>query len=580
MDKFLHGWTLARKIQVSFLLMLIVFIGFSAFANYSSSRLNNSSRDIYAWTNAYGFASKITDTANNARSAAILCLLSDTPMEFNQYDKIYRDHIATVDQLFTQYQEAMESIDYSSDVERQTMTKSVQDDAALWQDYKNARQNAYNAVTSGDHDGAVRILKGEARDAFSKMITAMQNDEQNLMQHAQKNSSDAESLYGRINHTTFITTICILLFTIACAYFLYIIIRNNTSRLLSSMEQVASGDFRLTLDTSSGDEFSKMGTAFNVMLDKVRSMLKNIQHTSNSVFESSKALSQTAEQSAQATQNIAQSITEVANAAHQQMDAVSQARQNIQNFILGVQQINGNVTDTVDEIGQTANRANEGSRLVRETVGQMNTVADTVNNSSHAVLKLGERSKEIGSIVEVISGISSQTNLLALNAAIEAARAGEQGRGFAVVAEEVRKLAEESQGATQKIASLITTIQQETDEAVTAINSGREQAEKGRENVTATGESFSQILEMIRHVQANANTMSVTMHELMSGAQQISDATERIHNAATRVTQESENVSASTEEQAAGMEEIAASSHSLSDMANDLDHAASKFKTA
>ena len=85
----------------------------------------------------------------------------------------------------------------------------------------------------------------------------------------------------------------------------------------------------------------------------------------------------------------------------------------------------------------------------------------TVSRSAQVVTKLGENSKEIGQIVETISGIAGQTNLLALNAAIEAARAGEQGKGFAVVAEEVRKLAEQSKAAAERIANLIEGIQKE-----------------------------------------------------------------------------------------------------------------------
>ena len=96
----------------------------------------------------------------------------------------------------------------------------------------------------------------------------------------------------------------------------------------------------------------------------------------------------------------------------------------------------------------------------------MANIEKTVANSVAVVTKLGERSKEIGQIVENISGIAGQTNLLALNAAIEAARAGEQGRSFAVVAEEVRKLAEQSQEAAKQIANLIGEIQGDTDKAL------------------------------------------------------------------------------------------------------------------
>ena len=213
------------------------------------------------------------------------------------------------------------------------------------------------------------------------------------------------------------------------------------------------------------------------------------------------------------------------------------------------------------------------------TVDQMNAIADTVIASSDVVAKLGERSKEIGNIVEVISGISGQTNLLALNAAIEAARAGEHGHGFAVVAEEVRKLAEESQNASKQIGELIRTIQDETAQAVTAMETGREEAEKGRENVAASGKGFSEIREMIVRIQGNSGSIKDTMEELSRRSGKIGDAAAAIHTAASKVAAESQTVSAATEQQAAGMQEIAASSHGLSDMAHDLNVAAAKFKT-
>ena len=213
------------------------------------------------------------------------------------------------------------------------------------------------------------------------------------------------------------------------------------------------------------------------------------------------------------------------------------------------------------------------------TVAQMNTIADTVISSSNVVAKLGERSKEIGNIVEVISGISGQTNLLALNAAIEAARAGEHGHGFAVVAEEVRKLAEESQQASKQIGDLIRAIQEETEQAVAAMQTGRSEAEKGRENVTATGKGFSEIRAMIDRLQQYSVTIGTTMEDLTRRAAKIDDATGKIHDSASKVAAESQNVSAATEQQAAGMEEIAASSRGLSDMAHDLNAAAAKFKT-
>ena len=208
----------------------------------------------------------------------------------------------------------------------------------------------------------------------------------------------------------------------------------------------------------------------------------------------------------------------------------------------------------------------------------MNSIAQTVQQTGEIVGKLGERSKEIGNIVEIISNISGQTNLLALNAAIEAARAGEHGRGFAVVAEEVRKLAEESQNASQKISDLIQSIQAETSQAVASMEEGRREAEKGKENVTATGESFSEILSMIGDVKKASLAVSERVLQLREDMNTIVDGMGEVDTSAKGIGSESQNVSAATEEQAAGMEEIASSSRSLANMANDLQTETDKFK--
>ena len=314
------------------------------------------------------------------------------------------------------------------------------------------------------------------------------------------------------------------------------------------------------------------------MVESMQKMIRKIKTTATDVAGSSEELTANANQSAQVTQSVAQSITEVAEAAEKQADIVHKSNETIEEFQKGLEEAITNQRHAREQTQATAEKAAEGNAFVQSTVEQMNSIAQTVQQTSEIVSKLGERSKEIGNIVEIISNISGQTNLLALNAAIEAARAGEHGRGFAVVAEEVRKLAEESQNASQKISELIQSIQDETDQAVASMEEGRREAEKGKENVTATGESFSEILQMVEDVKKASLVVSDHVLHLRENMGTIINGMTEVDASAKGIGSESQNVSAATEEQAAGMEEIASSSRSLADMANDLQTETDQFK--
>ncbi|MDF2930508.1 MAG: methyl-accepting chemotaxis sensory transducer, partial [Anaerospora sp.] len=188
------------------------------------------------------------------------------------------------------------------------------------------------------------------------------------------------------------------------------------------------------------------------------------------------------------------------------------------------------------------------------------------------------RSKEIGQIVDTISGIAGQTNLLALNAAIEAARAGEQGRGFAVVAEEVRKLAEQSQNAAKQIATLISEIQGDTDKAVSAMNAGTREVKLGAEVVNASGVAFQEIVAMILKGSNQTKEISVAIEHIAAGSGQIVNSVNEINELSKTASAEAQTVSAATEEQAASMEEVASASQSLSHLAVNLQDDVSKFR--
>lgn len=346
-----------------------------------------------------------------------------------------------------------------------------------------------------------------------------------------------------------------------------------------SVQQVASGDLAASdLTVSTNDEIGALINSFNVMKSNLRNLIKQVAAMAEQVASSSEELTATSEQSAEASTQMATSITEVAAGAAEQVKTVVKTTAVIEQMSANIQHVTDNVKDATKVSDRTATAAQAGEQAVNTAITQMANIEKTVIDSSQVIIKLGERSKEIGQIVDTISGIAGQTNLLALNAAIEAARAGEMGRGFAVVAEEVRKLAEQSQEASKQITDLITEIQADTDKAVSAMDVGTHEVRVGSEVVSTAGKAFSEIADLVDQVSVQIKEIASSVQELLAGSRQIITAVGEIDKITKITASETQTVSASTEEQSAAMEEIAASSQSLAHLAQDLQSAVVKFK--
>ena len=575
----MNGITVSKKIILSFALLIVMFLGFGAFACYSGQKLHDTVVDLVGWTDNLAAVANVADAASAERRVAIIRAVAKDPAKRAEIDNTLAALKKETDDAFVKYEKALSGIVYTTPDGAAEDRAILENERKAWAAYRATDSDVDAMLAEGKNDEAFTYLDGPALEKYKQFTDLITKDRDRCIAGAREANDNGTSVYESVITTTIIVAVIVLLLTCVCGFLLLRTISSSVDMVLTNLRKIAQGDLRIQLSTDSGDEFAQMADETNKMLENIRNMTKTIQKTAESVADASGTLTNTAEQSAHATQSVAQSITEVAEASHGQMDSVAEAKQQVQAFTRGLSDATSAIENVADDIEHTSQKAEEGNQLVVATVDQMNAIADTVVSSSEVVAKLGERSKEIGNIVEVISGISGQTNLLALNAAIEAARAGEHGHGFAVVAEEVRKLAEESQNASKQIGDLIRAIQEETEEAVTAMETGRIEAEKGRENVAATGEGFSEILSMIRRIQENAGSIKATMDDLGQRAAKIDTATGEIHDAASKVASESQTVSAATEEQAAGMEEIAASSRGLSDMAHELNTAAAKFKT-
>ncbi len=356
-------------------------------------------------------------------------------------------------------------------------------------------------------------------------------------------------------------------------------IASRLSECVGRLKEIAGGDLAgEPMQIKVKDEIGELGVAINGMLENLRNIVYTVSKSAERVAVSSRTLSDSAEQSSQAADRIASTITDIAKGSESQLSAVNETTAVIEQISSGIQLVAVNADNVASTSEKTYHAAQNGEKAVNEVIKQMSHIESTVTNSAEVIRQLGTRSKEIGSIVDTISGIAGQTNLLALNAAIEAARAGEQGQGFSVVAEEVRKLAEQSEEAAKQIAVLIQAILTDTDRAVVAMNEGTKEVKIGSEVVNSANQSFKEIGNLIKEVSSQVREISSAIQQIAANSKQIVNSMQNINQTSKEATGQTQTVSAATEEQLASMEEMVSLGQNLSNMAEELQNLIRRFK--
>lgn len=450
---------------------------------------------------------------------------------------------------------------------------------ASWQQYRTEIQKALDLVAAGQKAEGLQFYEKTAQFSLTKVRKGVEALEKMANENADKiNQQNKEALEEAIRSLVIKTIVFIILLLVAAAW----ITREITGpvqKMIDICAKLRDGDFRLKEQRNTrGDEFGDMATVLTDMRAAINRLMRKTYETSEQLAASSEELSASATQSAQVATQVAESVSEAAAVVEKQQQSVNNATSSVQQIMWAIENIKNEAGEAATNSSAAAEYAETGHTAIDASVKQIRSVEETVTSSAALVDKLGERSQEIGQIVDTISGIAGQTNLLALNAAIEAARAGDSGRGFAVVAEEVRKLAEQSQTATQQIAELISTIQSDTESAIASMQKGRSSVGEGAKSVEDLRTIFKQIKERVDGVLQQVSRVSDSVAAVTTDAKNVVQQVETIDQYGKQVSADMQSVSAATEEQSSSSEEIAGANDSLSKLAQDLQSSLQRFK--
>ena len=319
-------------------------------------------------------------------------------------------------------------------------------------------------------------------------------------------------------------------------------------RLLDEMGSLADGD--LTVEaTVTEDITGTIADSFNFAIEELRKLVATVNETAIMV----EAAAKQSESSA----------VHMSRAAENQTKEINAATESIVSMAGSIEEVSGNAERSSDVARHSVEVAHKGGEAVRRTIDGMNTIRETIQDTSKRIKRLGESSQEIGNIVELINDIAEQTNILALNASIQASMAGEAGRGFAVVADEVQRLAERSTNATKQIEVLVSTIQADTKEAVVSMERSTTDVVGG----ALLAENAGAALDEIEQV---SNQIASLVQNISSSARQQAGAAADVTRRTTRLREISDQTGKATNATAAAIAK-------LSEFASQLRKSVSGF---
>ena len=518
-----------NSISIRFKILIIVLIAMLGFSgllffdylvtNENTSRLQKV-KDIYFPTLERIDANlvrldKIKETLNAAVTSAEIGMLEDT------------------DELALKTRTAFDDI---AKLDAETTNETHNLSALFDRYYTNAKQLTTGLVNETIKPEKIKSSVVKMRDSLTVYSKALTDFRLAGYERFTSNISDANDASEAALSIGLSVSLFVIVIVALSGFLIGLMIERNVMNVVDALDEIAEGEGDLTqrLDSKGNDEIGKLANSFNRFMSKLQPIIRQVSDSTLELSTSAERMTSISAENKTSSARQHQETELVASAMTEMTATVHEVARNSESAAMSAREAN--------------TEASKGQSVVAATIDSINQLANEVEAAADVIQRLEKDCVDIGSIMNVIRGISEQTNLLALNAAIEAARAGEQGRGFAVVADEVRTLASRTQQSTDEIQEMVERLQSGTTQAVNAMAKGRAQAHASVDHVARAGESLSVISNSVTIISEMNAQIATAAEEQTAVAEEINRNIITISDLGHHVTSSSEKAASSSGE--------------------------------